>query len=113
MDEVVDYLYGRSTRFLATGLSDAFQQEIDNGKMFGVLVVAPADATGSSQLSYLAAYSGQIGGRSDWPGFVPAVFDYLQALLFPKSLKLTSNFTATPLSALSLRTAQNNIFPLF
>ena len=79
MDEVVDYLYGRSTRFLATGLSDAFQQEIDNGKMFGVLVVAPADATGSSQLSYLAAYSGQIGGRSDWPGFVPAVFDYLQA----------------------------------
>ena len=51
----------------------------ERGKMFGVLVVAPADATGSSQLSYLAAYSGQIGGRSDWPGFVPAVFDYLQA----------------------------------
>ena len=27
---------------------------------------------------YLAAYSGQIGGRSDWEDFVPAVFDYLQ-----------------------------------
>ncbi len=24
------------------------------------------------------AYSGQIGGRSDWEDFVPAVFDYLQ-----------------------------------
>ena len=26
----------------------------------------------------MAAYSGQIGGREDWPWFVPAVFDYLQ-----------------------------------
>ena len=26
----------------------------------------------------MAAYSGQIGGRSDWDDFVPAVFDYLQ-----------------------------------
>lgn len=30
------------------------------------------------EIGYLAAYSGQIGGRSDWEGFVPAVFDYLQ-----------------------------------
>ncbi len=29
-------------------------------------------------MGYLAAYSGQIGGRSDWEDFVPAVFDYLQ-----------------------------------
>ena len=43
------------------------------GKMFGVLLVESADGLG-----YLAAYSGQIRGRSDWPGFVPAVFDYLQ-----------------------------------
>ncbi|MBM6992575.1 MAG: RluA family pseudouridine synthase [Prevotella sp.] len=27
---------------------------------------------------FLSAYSGQICGRSDWPEFVPAVFDYLQ-----------------------------------
>lgn len=43
------------------------------GKMFGVLVVEK-----DGQLGYLAAYSGQIRGRSDWPGFVPAVYDYLQ-----------------------------------
>ena len=30
------------------------------------------------QLGFLTAYSGQIGGREDWPWFVPAVFDYLQ-----------------------------------
>ena len=43
--------------------------------MFGVLVVAD-ESTGA--IGYLAAYSGQIGGRSDQEGFVPAVFDYLQ-----------------------------------
>jgi tRNA pseudouridine32 synthase/23S rRNA pseudouridine746 synthase len=60
-----------------------FLREIEGGKMFGVLIVKPSSATPSelsapSSLSWLAAYSGQIGGRSDWPGFVPAVFDYLQ-----------------------------------
>lgn len=44
-----------------------------DGKMFGVLVVADGDSVG-----YLQAYSGQIGGRADWSGWVPAVFDYLQ-----------------------------------
>jgi tRNA pseudouridine32 synthase/23S rRNA pseudouridine746 synthase len=48
--------------------------EVRKGKMFGVLVVT----NDVGQLGYLAAYSGQIGGRSDWDGFVPAVFDYLQ-----------------------------------
>ena len=48
--------------------------EVANGKMFGVLVCE--DKQG--QLGFLAAYSGQIGGREDWPWFVPAVFDYLQ-----------------------------------
>lgn len=42
------------------------------GKMFGVLVVEK-----DGEVGYLAAYSGQIAGRSDWEGFVPAVFDYL------------------------------------
>jgi len=60
-----------------------FKREIEGGKMFGILIVKPAPATpfyhsAPSSLYWLAAYSGQIGGRSDWPGFVPAVFDYLQ-----------------------------------
>lgn len=51
-----------------------WQDEVAQGKMFGVLVVR--DTTG--QTRFLSAYSGQIGGRADWEGFVPAVFDYLQ-----------------------------------
>lgn len=46
-----------------------WREEIDRGKMFGILIV---------EGGYLAAYSGQIGGRSDWDDFVPAVFDYLK-----------------------------------
>ncbi len=52
---------------------EEWREEIDRGKMFGVLIVEK-----DGRLAYLAAYSGQIGGRSDWPGFVPAVYDYLQ-----------------------------------
>ena len=68
-----------------------WQEEIACGKMFGVLIVenVKPDAddpkrgyqTADSEApkwGYLAAYSGQIGGRSDWEDFVPAVFDYLQ-----------------------------------
>ena len=58
-----------------------WKEEVDRGKMFGVLVVGkPASDAPDAPLTlgYLAAYSGQILGRSDWEGFVPAVFDYLQ-----------------------------------
>lgn len=48
--------------------------ELVEGKMLGVLVCRD----GSGQLGFLAAYSGQLQGREDWPWFVPAVFDYLQ-----------------------------------
>ncbi len=51
-----------------------WEEEIQAGKMFGVLVCENQEG----QLGFLAAYSGQIGGREDWPWFVPAVFDYLQ-----------------------------------
>ncbi|MBQ7421593.1 MAG: RluA family pseudouridine synthase [Prevotella sp.] len=51
-----------------------WREEVAQGKMFGVLVVEDSAGT----LGYLAAYSGQILGRSDWDGFVPAVFDYLK-----------------------------------
>lgn len=66
-------LRGEATEGYA--IDDAFRQETAQGKMFGVLVVAD-ESTGG--IGYLAAYSGQIGGRSDQEGFVPAVFDYLQ-----------------------------------
>ena len=56
-----------------------WKEEIDKGKMFGILIVENAKPEpGVSEIGYLAAYSGQIGGRSDWDDFVPAVFDYLQ-----------------------------------
>ena len=51
----------------------------DEGKMFGVLIVESKQPLSTTQdLYYLAAYSGQIGGRADWSGFVPAIVDYLQ-----------------------------------
>ena len=56
-----------------------WQEEIARGKMFGVLIVENVKTDADNpKWGYLAAYSGQIGGRSDWEDFVPAVFDYLQ-----------------------------------
>ena len=66
---------------LQTYLSERkdWREEIDKGKMFGVLIVENTQPEpGTPKIGYLAAYSGQIGGRSDWDDFVPAVFDYLQ-----------------------------------
>lgn len=60
---------------------DDWREEIDRGKMFGVLIVEKPRKDGEAtepQTGYIAAYSGQIGGRSDWSDFVPAVFDYLK-----------------------------------
>lgn len=53
------------------------------GKMFGVLVVKQGDGsfvtspgvTKEPSLCYMAAYSGLLEGRNDWPYFVPPVFD--------------------------------------
>ena len=50
-------------------LADARQ-----GKMLGVLIVETAEG----RLGYLAAYSGLLAGRNDWPFFVPPVFDAQQ-----------------------------------
>lgn len=51
------------------------------GKMFGVLVVehggGDTEASGRG-LGFLAAYSGLLAGRNDWPWFVPPVFDAQQ-----------------------------------
>ena len=46
---------------------------LSEGKMFGVLVVEER-----GKLGFLAAYSGLLEGRNDWPYFVPPVFDAQQ-----------------------------------
>lgn len=51
-----------------------WKDEIERGKMFGVLVARDADG----RLGYLAAYSGLLAGRNDWQYFVPPVFDSQQ-----------------------------------
>ena len=45
-----------------------------HGKMYGVLVVEVPDGT----RGFLAAHSGLLGGRNDWPWFVPPVYDAQQ-----------------------------------
>ncbi len=54
------------------------KEDADQGKMFGVLVVEATDDNlrqSSCQTAFLAAYSGLLAGRNDWPWFVPPVFD--------------------------------------
>ena len=80
VDEVVAFLKGdKAQRFLPAKADESFVHDISKGKMFGVLVVERMMENGDdSETGYLAGYSGQIAGRADWEGFVPAVFDYLQ-----------------------------------
>lgn len=56
------------------GSNGQWRDEVEKGKMFGVLVVT--DATGD--LGFLAAYSGLLAGRNDLPYFVPSVYDSQQ-----------------------------------
>ncbi len=72
VEEVCDVLSGNHE-----GLSPDAITEIRQGKMFGVLIVTRQGECGE-ETGYLCAYSGQICGRADWEGFVPAVYDYLQ-----------------------------------
>ena len=53
--------------------NDACRADALRGKMFGVLVVEADGVVG-----FLAAYSGLLAGRNDWPWFVPPVFDAQQ-----------------------------------
>lgn len=79
-DELTAWLSGKPSAFCNHPVDPAFRAEIARGKMFGVLVVEGGETTltRGTRFHYLAGYSGQICGRSDWPEFVPAVFDYLQ-----------------------------------
>jgi len=54
-------------------LREIGRMQLTEGKMFGILVVASAQGLG-----FLAAYSGLLEGRNDWPYFVPPVFDAQQ-----------------------------------
>ncbi len=58
--------------------ADLMSTEKGCGKMFGVLVVEYEDEEGALQRGFLAAYSGLLGGRNDWPYFVPPMFDAQQ-----------------------------------
>ena len=58
-------------RYIATRTE--WHEELDMGKMFGVLVV---ESEGS--IGYLAAFSGNLAGSNTHPFFVPAVYDMLQ-----------------------------------
>ena len=66
----------RDRRYIAD--ADLMSTEKGCGKMFGVLVVEYEDEEGALQRGFLAAYSGLLGGRNDWPYFVPPVFDAQQ-----------------------------------
>lgn len=51
-----------------------WKEELNEGKMFGVLVVQTEDG----EIGYLAAFSGILAGRNRHPYFVPPVYDLLQ-----------------------------------
>ena len=53
---------------------EEIREGADKGKMFGVLVAEMSPG----QLGFLAAYSGLLAGRNDWPYFVPPIFDAQQ-----------------------------------
>lgn len=51
-----------------------WKEELEQGKMFGVLVVQ----TEQKEMGYLAAFSGILAGQNRHPFFVPPVYDLLQ-----------------------------------
>lgn len=70
---------------LAVEAARELQQELGRmtlteGKMFGVLVVASTSGgtPEGASLGFVAAYSGLLEGRGDWPYFVPSVYDAQQ-----------------------------------
>ncbi|WP_018667694.1 RluA family pseudouridine synthase [Bacteroides gallinarum] len=70
-EEVQDYL----------ARQDGWQEELAQGKMFGVLVVE----TEKGEIGYLVAFSGILAGKSVHPFFVPPVYDLQQPQGFFKA----------------------------
>ena len=48
-----------------------WQKELQQGKMFGVLIVQ----TPENKIGYLAAFSGTLAGKNCHPFFVPPIYD--------------------------------------
>lgn len=65
-----------------------WHHELQQGKMFGVLVVK--DAKG--QIGFLAAFSGNLAGKNYHPFFVPPVADLLNPSGFFKTGEQTISF---------------------
>ena len=76
---------------------------LTEGKMFGVLVVEE-----SEKLGFLAAYSGLLEGRNDWPYFVPPVFDAQQPDGYFKTKEREISLTSH-LSPLSTKTMSQEL----
>ena len=57
-----------------------WQEELSQGKMFGVLIVQTEDGS----IGYLTAFSGILAGKNIHPYFVPPVYDLLQPQGFLK-----------------------------
>ena len=51
-----------------------WQEELSQGKMFGVLIVQTEDGS----IGYLTAFSGMLAGKNIHPYFIPPVYDLLQ-----------------------------------
>lgn len=66
------------------------------GKMFGVLVVENQQG----ELGYLAAFSGKLGNSNDHHGFVPPVFDLLEAQGFFRKEEVEINELTLRIEAL-------------
>ena len=63
------------------GSHPEIKEDADRGKMFGVLVVESTSSASRAEgesYYFLAAYSGLLEGRNDWPYFVPPVYDAQQ-----------------------------------
>lgn len=55
----------------------ALDADFSEGKMLGVLVCRSSNEAEGSAPSYIAAFSGSVGGRSVIEGFVPPIYDLL------------------------------------
>lgn len=89
-----------------------WKEELDGGKMFGVLVVKDSEG----KLGFLAAYSGLLAGGNDWQYFVPPVFDSQQPDGYFKSNEMEITILNQRISNLekarnSRRCAMNSIVP--
>ena len=72
--EVMD----RLDRMIASGLvPEAVAKGFTEGKMLGVLV-CHSEERSDMGISYIAAFSGNVGGQSHIEGFVPPIFDLME-----------------------------------